>query len=189
MMKETRWLFLPLLPALEANTVWASVLDAHPVAPLGVFQLRSPLALPSPSLCLACPSWNMHLLWIISMTLRSPPWRTGWGWPQSPSMVYSAQLEVCSPWHTCSASCFLLLFSSSCSAVLLDSGARYESPYPSGITHFLEKLAFQVSHSPPLLSMPLPASHVLSFIHLIKCSILAHSPPPNTWAEMTSYRG
>lgn len=30
-------------------------------------------------------------------------------------------------------------------AVLIDSGSRYEGPYPSGITHFLEKLAFGVS--------------------------------------------
>ena len=29
--------------------------------------------------------------------------------------------------------------------VLIDSGSRYEVSYPSGITHFLEKLAFGVS--------------------------------------------
>ena len=29
-------------------------------------------------------------------------------------------------------------------SVLLDSGSRYEVNYPSGITHFLEKLAFAV---------------------------------------------
>ena len=31
--------------------------------------------------------------------------------------------------------------------VLIDSGSRYESAYPSGVTHFLEKLAFSVSAS------------------------------------------
>ena len=30
-------------------------------------------------------------------------------------------------------------------AVLLDSGSRYEVLYPSGVSHFLEKLAFKVS--------------------------------------------
>jgi len=29
--------------------------------------------------------------------------------------------------------------------VLVDSGSRYEVAYPSGISHFLEKLAFSVS--------------------------------------------
>jgi len=32
-------------------------------------------------------------------------------------------------------------------AVLIDSGSRYEVLYPSGISHFLEKLAFKVSFS------------------------------------------
>ena len=30
-------------------------------------------------------------------------------------------------------------------SVVLDSGSRYEVNYPSGITHFLQKLAFGVS--------------------------------------------
>ena len=34
---------------------------------------------------------------------------------------------------------------SDCFTVLIDSGSRYESAYPSGITHYLEKLAFTVS--------------------------------------------
>lgn len=29
--------------------------------------------------------------------------------------------------------------------VLINSGSRYEAKYPSGIAHFLEKLAFSVS--------------------------------------------
>lgn len=29
-------------------------------------------------------------------------------------------------------------------SVLIDSGPRYEAAYPSGISHFLEKLAFGV---------------------------------------------
>jgi len=32
-------------------------------------------------------------------------------------------------------------------AVLIDSGSRYEVFYPSGISHFLEKLAFKVSYN------------------------------------------
>ncbi|XP_049527652.1 mitochondrial-processing peptidase subunit alpha [Dermacentor silvarum] len=31
--------------------------------------------------------------------------------------------------------------------VVIDSGSRYEAPYPSGVSHFLEKLAFNVSLS------------------------------------------
>lgn len=30
-------------------------------------------------------------------------------------------------------------------SVLIDSGPRFEVAYPSGISHFLEKLAFNVS--------------------------------------------
>lgn len=30
-------------------------------------------------------------------------------------------------------------------AVVIDSGPRYEVAYPSGVSHFLEKLAFNVS--------------------------------------------
>lgn len=30
--------------------------------------------------------------------------------------------------------------------VVIDSGSRYEVAYPSGISHFLEKLAFNVSN-------------------------------------------
>lgn len=30
-------------------------------------------------------------------------------------------------------------------SVVIDSGPRYEVAYPSGVSHFLEKLAFQVS--------------------------------------------
>lgn len=30
--------------------------------------------------------------------------------------------------------------------VVIDSGPRYEVAYPSGVSHFLEKLAFHVSH-------------------------------------------
>lgn len=33
-------------------------------------------------------------------------------------------------------------------SVVIDSGPRYEVAYPSGVSHFLEKLAFNVS---PLL--------------------------------------
>ena len=32
-----------------------------------------------------------------------------------------------------------------CFAVLIDSGSRYEVAHPSGVSHFLEKLAFGVS--------------------------------------------
>ena len=35
--------------------------------------------------------------------------------------------------------CFCIL------AVVIDSGSRYEVNFPSGISHFLEKLAFSVS--------------------------------------------
>ncbi|KAH7942365.1 hypothetical protein HPB49_023459 [Dermacentor silvarum] len=30
--------------------------------------------------------------------------------------------------------------------VVIDSGSRYEAPYPSGVSHFLEKLAFNLPH-------------------------------------------
>lgn len=32
-------------------------------------------------------------------------------------------------------------------SVIIDSGSRYELAYPSGISHFLEKLAFNVSNN------------------------------------------
>jgi len=40
---------------------------------------------------------------------------------------------------------FLSYAVASCFAVLIDSGSRFEVLYPSGVSHFLEKLAFQVS--------------------------------------------
>ena len=41
---------------------------------------------------------------------------------------------------------YLVILSFKCrSTVVIDSGSRYEVAYPSGISHFLEKIAFGVS--------------------------------------------
>ena len=61
----------------------------------------------------------------------------------------SAQLEVSMSGLIC---CFIMLTSLRFSfclisyffTVVIDSGSRYEVAYPSGISHFLEKLAFNV---------------------------------------------
>lgn len=39
---------------------------------------------------------------------------------------------------------FPYYFLKPCLSVVIDSGSRYEVAYPSGISHFLEKLAFRV---------------------------------------------
>lgn len=48
--------------------------------------------------------------------------------------------EYCERITPCHIVCFLSLFS-----VVIDSGPRYEVAFPSGVSHFLEKLAFHVS--------------------------------------------
>lgn len=73
-------------------------------------------------------------------------------WLRKTSLVNSAQLEVSSwinveitvlcnfcPGSGCECFCSFFLL------VLVNSGSRYEAKYPSGIAHFLEKLAFSVS--------------------------------------------
>jgi len=45
-------------------------------------------------------------------------------------------------------------------SVLIDSGSRYEVLYPSGISHFLEKLAFQVRCYAVLISLSSAVSKV-----------------------------
>ena len=37
-----------------------------------------------------------------------------------------------------------LICSSNCITVVIDGGSRYEVDYPSGLSHLLEKLSFQV---------------------------------------------
>ena len=37
-----------------------------------------------------------------------------------------------------------LIFSCNCITVVIDGGSRYEVDYPSGLSHLLEKLSFQV---------------------------------------------
>lgn len=68
--------------------------------------------------------------------------------PLKISLVNSARLEVSSNkksnWIIFSfvvSSHFLSFFL----LVLVNSGSRHEAKYPSGIAHFLEKLAFSVS--------------------------------------------
>lgn len=69
------------------------------------------------------------------------------------SLVNSAQLEV-----SCRSNILIIIVCTFVQAevdkmwmlsflVLVNSGSRHEAKYPSGIAHFLEKLAFSVSTS------------------------------------------
>lgn len=51
--------------------------------------------------------------------------------------------------------------------VVIDSGARYEVAYPSGVSHFLEKLAFNVRFFFIVIHIILKVYHFCDYIYTI----------------------